>query len=314
MQRISEQSITAESLFSLESNLGVEQTPAGFVSTIYERPNPVDVGRFIVSGGTEEDLIDAGLYLGFDNPSMPETAADVEKLQPFFQRVNDAIADQDNDSHVLFAGRDTEVLFDDFAIRYPEIRARLLPASKSLWSSPTMTDTNLSENFLLSYGIDAGMLESGAKYVLIDSGFAGSIGWLFGEAVKQSTGYDVLESGQLVTKLCCTLKGSLGTPITRFNKGEVPEISRFTYVEEGSTIATPDTFTIAVGMQLMPRFFGAYTRLAERDGRVIAVPQAEVIVQDIDRKNQDINESIVNPLAAAILQYRTVATALKQKR
>ncbi len=71
-------------------------------------------------------------------------------------------------------------------------------------------------------------------------------------------------------------------------------------------------------VSMLPRYHGSYESLRKRNGEVIAVPkkQSEPTPNIDEPPDPDFplpNTSILNPLAAAIVQYRVVRAALKSR-
>ena len=66
---------------------------------------------------------------------------------------------------------------------------------------------------------------------------------------------------------------------------------------------------LATALQLIPHYHGPFVTIAERDNRPVGVTTNEPIDVNVakpDNYNDGAVASLVNPLAAAIVQYRVV--------
>lgn len=294
------------------------------------RPTPEAVAQLLENGLHEGILADLWEADGATVPCMLDTSRELDTLLPHIQRVNDILA-HDAADLVLYAGRDAEVAFDDARTRYPDIDARLLPASTDLWSyrekAPSLPRRLLGarpdplwKDFLGEFGITEDFAHSEATVDVIDSGFMGSIAAKLQGRVWSTYGvWLTLDSinadeGRLRAQLVHADSGSYGSTITEADPNidvlrDLPKTSR-----SGGVDIDDPTHALATAMQIMPRYHGAYDRLERRGDRVVAVPSFEFTTPDVDLIGYDgfrVNESVVNPYAAAIAQVRTVRAALE---
>lgn len=284
------------------------------------RPEPGAVAGLIREGLTEADIYAAAAEKGYEVPAMTRTLADLDACLPYFQRVNDILATTTSpDTTLLFASRDADVLYDDFAICYPGTDSRLLPASMGIWhgmSSLSMSG-EYAKPFLAQYGLTKEAIAGEHKFDLIDSGLNGTIGQLLDETVEYNYGVSLRAYGRLSVKLVCARESGIGEQIMDLAENEVPHLQRF-----GPVLAYlanriglhGNTYELVVALQTMPRYHGAYIDLKDLgNGRIVASSRKEDITQDVDGAcTDDGNVSLVNPVGAAIVQFRVVQAALER--
>lgn len=281
------------------------------------RPSPHTMAALIQGGLTESGIVAAGRLQGFQRPLMDLTLADFEASLPHFQQMNDILADKHPENTILFAGRDAEVLYDDFAIAHPGTRSHLLPASSDLWDFGSgMDEHGLAVPFLSQYGITKlAAVGRKEKFVLVDSGFYGTIGRNLDRSVTRHYGVSLRQTGALAIQLVCANTDGIGTQIMDLPGGQFKvRIAKHDYVRSGKPEpdwAEGNTYPLAVGMQLMPRYYGPYSALYRQSDRVVALPLGfqGMVRSDVDHAGS-VNSSNVNPVGAAITQFRTVSAAL----
>lgn len=302
---------------------------------LWIRPEPEAVANLIRDGLTEADIYAAGEQKGYEAPIIAKTLADLDACLPYFQRVNDTLAATNSGATRFFAGRDAELLYDDYVITHPGEDAHLLPASTRLWNGG-MSGFNgkFAEPFLGQYRLTREALLTGQnRYELVDSGRKGSVGILMDEVIMENYGPDarLMPSGRLDIKLVCALDkehGGHGEQIMDLAEDEVPQLQR-----SAAVLANPEnrvglhgnTYELLVALQTMPRYHGEYAGLISphdaqyvgligpNDDRIVVRPVDAGITQDVDGAYEDDgNASVVNPLAAAIVQFRVVRAALER--
>lgn len=223
----------------------------------------------------------------------------------------------------IFADRDADQLYDDFAITHPDQESYLMPGSMPLWNSPGMKNKNLVTAFLAQYGLTREAVENPERqYLLVDTGFKGSttdrLDGKIGLAYNIPT--PLKWTGRLHTKLLCAEEA-------RFKTGAVTDFGFDTHNNRwpkhdqahGEGAPYPDdlhgnTYGLVYGMQLMPRYRARHVDLVQlEDGRLLTVPDPEELPSDnVDGVQHSVSDSVVNPLAAAIVQYRVVRAALER--
>jgi hypothetical protein len=281
--------------------------------------------QLIEVGGTEDDIIAAGVASGhqYNSQEAYEALEDLPVLLPYIGQTNDAVHAQHDGERLLFAARDMEFHADDYFVRYPEDDAKLLPASSRLWSSPPLVAGNsVAADFLSQYGIDrASAYNTKRRFALLDTGFGGTIGYWLDRAAQLTYGVKLRDTGRLDIKLVSTDNHkSLGRHILNYRHGEVPHSAEelpnteriigskmFKLLE--NEVNVPPQRMMAIAIQLLPRYHEAFTDLVwQADGSVMAVPDTHP-----NGPRRSSNASRVDPIAAAIAQYRVVQNALQQK-
>lgn len=298
----------------------LDRTGETLFGSPWPRPEPDAVARLIQEGLTEPDIIAAAAEKGYEVPVMDRTLADLDTCLPYFQRANDILAaTTPPGTTLLFASRDADVLYDDFAIRYPKAVSHLLPASTGIWHGMNGAGlySELAKPFLAQYGLTEEAIAGQDKFELIDSGLNGTIGDLLDGTITDNYGVHLRMHGRLSVKLICARESGIGEQVMDLAENEVPRLQRF-----APLLADPahrqglhgNTYELLLALQAMPRNHGAYYHLRDLgNGRIIAPPLDEGIVQDIDAAcENDGNVSLVNPLGAAIVQFRVVQAALER--
>jgi hypothetical protein len=291
-----------------------------FDTSAWLRPESWAVAGLIREGLTEADIYAAGARHGYEPPIFPRTLADLDTCLPYFQRSNDIVAaTTPPDTTLIDASRDADVLHDDFVICHPDIDCHLLPASTNIWDSLSGSQAHLAVPFMAQYGITKERIAGQHKYVIRDSGFKGSVGVLLDEVIEERLGGKlIMPTGQLTVRLVCARDGWFGEQIMDLAEEEIPKLQR-----SADVLANPEnrkglhgnTYELAVALQTLPRYHGRYIGLRKLDdGQIIAETlQTDEIVHDIDAAAEEGgNASLVNPLGAAIVQYRVVQAALER--
>lgn len=289
------------------------------------RPDPSAVARLILRGANEEMIRSAALERDHRLPKyMYKTANDLQLALPYIKLISDGLVASHEGAQFLYAGRDAEALFDYSKVACPNLDIKLLPASRNLWVSEGMHDPCQASDFLRQYGIDEQTIKSPtANFVLVDTGFKGSIGKTLDSVVERLYGVSLLGRGALQIKLVCAADSGYGSPIITLPPdkqaslsskllGIRPVVSEEWFPNLGKT----NTFSLAANLQMMPRFHGAYDRLQRTpDGGVLALPtdleKPRDYVDQVDLKH-NVNDSVINPVAAAIIQLRVVGYAMQQ--
>ncbi len=298
------------------------------------RPTPHRIAELIGQGLTEEKLIAAVRAKGLRVPAMELTLADLDALLPHLVHISDTLAAKLEDAMLLCADRDADLLNDVFCVRHPEKQCRLLPASGPLWWSESMDSPVLVAKFLEAYGVSRERVEDPSqRFVLADAGFKGSIGMFLDDKVLELYGRSLVGEGRLDIELVCAHRDARGRQILDIPDeaiGPMPKIKSWMgeamrdYLKRGFST----THKLAIAMNLMPRRHGAFDRLAEIGGSVVALPRdlaatsgslkrLKYYSQTVDRCPYglpDHNASIINAVAAAIVQFRTVKYAIESRQ
>lgn len=301
------------------SAIGIQQEAADqLFQNTESRPTPGVMASLICRGLTEDIIVASAASQAFHRPTMDLQLQDLEASLPAFQHISDVLAADYPDDVLLFAGRDAEVLYDDYSLTHPDTVSHLLPASSDLWRSPAMGKRNLGARFLGQFGLtESSVAAKENRYVLVDSGFQGTIGIQLNHKIKLFYQHSLLASGSLLIRLVAANRNSRGQEIlgTPSGYGDI-ELARYNALYRGETNRHPgwiqgDTYPLAVGMQVMPRYHGPYYSLDEYNDSVIALAAYEQPLKNVDDVGW-MNSSMVNPVAAAIIQYRVVKAAMQR--
>jgi hypothetical protein len=162
---------------------------------------------------------------------------------------------------------------------------------------------------------------------VIDSGFKGTVGMLLGKIVANLYNGDAaMQSDRLAIKLVhASPKGQKGhgtfinKQIEPYDPNTVlPKTTAWIGAKNLKEITSEtSTAALAISLQLQPRYHGPYIGLYRTsEGRVGALSRKEKVATNIEKKRRsyDINGSIVNPLAAAIVQRHVVSAALQRRQ
>jgi len=296
------------------------------------RPDPLTIERLIREGNLSAgDILAAGRMAGFLPPRMELTLRELDSVLPHIYRWIKHVLREFPERRLLFAGRDAELLYDVcrmiLAERGEADRAMLFPGSWSFWLLDVNDiDHDLMSEFFEQYGLTREAFERGEQFLLIDTGFHGSVGEnahkflaeLYGlpvEQIQRSFPVGLVSSGGYDDRY--------GTQLMRFDM-KPRELGSFARkfpkaAREMETIRSPVRFSnsrmpegygfdflLAVSLQLFPHFHGYYDTIREFQGRWIPVPSRKsAIRQNIDWTD-GLNDSIVNPVAALLVQRELV--------
>jgi hypothetical protein len=294
-----------------------------FFGDLTIRPHPQDVARLIGKGLTERVVLSAARSKKLTVPIMELALREHTGVVPFVQQISDQLAQDHSGETFLFAARDAEMLFDDFAIRHAKQKARLMPASSSLmYSDSMMKNHRLASAFFEAYDLTAATASSDEKFAVVDTGIHGTIGIRVDKQFEAMHGVSLLEAGRLTIKLVSKVRTRLpSSQIMDFDKDSyfnptvLPRVFKMFDVDRAIDEGHSTTIGLAVALQVMPHYRGVFEELQESGGTVRAIPDAQ---EWNGRKNIDyvgkslwsMNESVVSPAAAAVFQYRTVNAAL----
>jgi hypothetical protein len=288
-----------------------------------DRPTPQYMAQLITCGLTEQVLSDTWDSLGNPQPVMAESLADLDGLLPYIHIASDTLGNSGDNEALLFAARDAESLYDDYAITHGERNERdtLLPASTAIWRSRVWSDPELSRAFLRAYGVDEEFItDPNARVTIVDSGFEGSLLMYLDEVVSEAYDIRLHEAGRLAIKLACA------TPIRRYRIGQIvgtgalehptqnlPKTSRFMGRSDEPNLGP--TYPYAIALQLLPHYHGHYVGIAYKEGKAVGIIEPVTADINVDVPKSDsgsLNTSFVNPLAAAIVQHRVVSAAMNR--
>lgn len=274
------------------------------------RPDPRAMAALIQAGLTEETIWHAARARGHKEPVMDLTDHDLPIALPYYQLSSDTLAAEHSPAiPKVFAARDADVLFDDFVITHPDHPSALLPASQTLWESAGMQDAELAKRFLEKHRLGL------AGGVIVDSGRLGSVGtWLDGLLCRLHDlpdGASLLSTGALAMRLVDAHPHSTGKKIIEI-PGTVEELGlQKPLAIEPWIKGQPAAFSLFIFTQNLPRYHGHYKYLEIMGDDIVALPEPVRERRYVDGYD-GINGSIVNPLAAALVQFRVVQAALER--
>lgn len=289
------------------------------------RPEPETIQSLILAGATEEDFISVWQSQGHEVPKMELTFADLQGALPYVGALTERLAASHNKGErMLFAGRDADLLYDYFTISNPEISTDLLPASGTLWYSSGMQNNALARRFLSNHQLDErSVRDPDSRYKIVDTGFEGTIMNQVIKGLKQTYGKRTINPDKFSIEMVCANDRAIGTQIMQF-PGAADEIqAKFPKVTAclGPAISrffgrnTSSTIPLAVSLQLMPRYHGPYENIEEIGDQVVAIPKIKAYSENVDTPLHvtAADSTIINPLAAALVQYRVVNYAMRNR-
>ena len=316
--------ISAEATQALPYNELIRSTADLIKDGSLERPEPSAIEALAAQGLNETAVEIAAYSIGLVVPEYRKTLADLRTVLPAIHQINDVIADtHGGNASILFAGRDAENLYDDFTTRHPDHNAQLLPASMALWQSPELQATSeVGHNFLSSFGIDQASLDDDSQLVLIDTGFKGSVAREVERvlAAQFPTSKAAIASGKLAVGLVCGVAEGVGWQMIADQDYDYNE-SDITKTPIYGEHAPSKSHRLAVSLQTMPRYHDEFSRLEQavagpvvarpKDSGLADTPENQRYMLDVDQATR-INTSVINPVAAAIMQLAIVSAATER--
>lgn len=237
---------------------------------------------------------------------------------------------------ILIAGRDADVFYDALRIVLAgtlyENEALLFPASKAFIEYLTKSDDiSLIIRYLAAFGITLEAVNRQEKFLIIDTGFSSKLEntlRLLVRKVYESKTDNVPLDGVIDIKLVSTgnnykyLKSRLrqfNIDLSRLERMFPRTMVRLQKEHYGAdNIKNPDTRTnilLAVALELLPRYHEPYLMLTvNSNGSPIAIPRRRrKIAKNIDDTIAS-EDSIVNPVAAMLVQHRTIKYFQKRQQ
>jgi len=291
------------------------------------------MAALIERGLSADHILDAGEAMGLERPHMEDTLLELESGLPHILALADYLAELYGDKRLLFLARDAELMADAYAITHPDKQSQLLPGSIRLWEWIRDTQSPLAPEFFARYNLS---LYDEPSSVLIDTGFQGTAGYWIWTALDTRNVYrsgDPAEIKALASHMPIKLISAIGQPqlrwgeqIVDFNSDDILQghtmfpkvqsvIRPYFEGERDYYSRDPLAYRLAMSLQIMPHFHGAFERLERTDQGVVAVPREEAIRSDIDHisrsdEGEGRNASIVNPLAALVVQHRVIQASM----
>ncbi len=242
---------------------------------------------------------------------------ELPNLLPYIEQLVVEIVNQYSTHQILPAARDAEPFYDALKIVLEndprQDQVHLLPGSTILMSSlRSYSGRTIRRPFLSHYAITEENLQQDRKYLLFDTGFLGTIGRYLREIISfefKVSGVEAVDVG-----LVSADKYSLGRELKLFNLTQKEAEEKFpkTFprcILEWKSGHYNDNFYLGVALQLLPKFHGSYKEIGD-GGKPIA--RKATFEKDIDQ-GWSVNDSIVNPVAALLVQKRVVEYFTKRR-
>ncbi len=307
----------------------------GLLENWKRRPEPLEVLKY-----TEEE-IKRGAKSAFDlDEEYIEKikgsityGTELDNILFYVRQIVEHILQEYPQHKILVLGRDAEVFYDAFKALFAWTPRKndvsLFPGSEAFWEKFQDYPLDVKQGFIESFGITRDAIESGQKFLMIDTGLYGTISENVHHTVSELYGYTIEDTQRMiVSRLVGTEDTSYAKELVRFERdvtGEDADMIKFPKtaallkdLQEAKTGGDDHlrkkygylwtfNFLLAIALQLLPNHHDVYSELEEQeDGSLAAVPGGRgEILDDIDRVT-GINQSIVNPVAAMLIQRRVV--------
>ncbi|HSX08359.1 MAG TPA: hypothetical protein VLG11_05690 [Candidatus Saccharimonadales bacterium] len=293
--------------------------PTELFARPFERPETTQMLGVIAAGYTEADIIEAGRVFGHSADGVDEALGDLPAVLPHIHQLSDALSTQNPDNVHLIAARDGELLYDDFSVTHPDVKSHLMPASIDLLLSDDMTG-ELGRRFLARFDLDATTIKKTDRhFTIVDTGFSGTVFVHLADIIEVLYRTSLRRSGRLDIKLVCAdIHTANGPQIIDYATEEVPRDAVLlphtaarlggSFAHEKHSRRNSPTMLLATALQLMPRYHEAFDGLVEDGGKVMAHA-----ADSAPTEFMLCNASNVNPIAAAIAQYRVIQSALRRQ-
>ncbi|MCX5750920.1 MAG: hypothetical protein NT099_04555 [Candidatus Saganbacteria bacterium] len=301
------------------------------------RPEPMEV-----AGLSDEDVLH-GAYAAFGLTlrevvaiERSRTFCELDNLLPYLRVMVDYILAAFPTHRVLVLGRDAEPFYDALQTMLAGTsraqKVHLVPGSNTLWSGICPDEDTFLQfpdfrtpfakkqiiRFLSRFGITPEAFLTGEQFLVLDTGFYGTI------AEKMVKTMKALFRGQVPAAVISQAVHPriIGT----FYDHPYAEILLPFSIEQRELMRMfPQTwpimgimkpvdrsvpgFVLALALQYLPKYHDAYAVLEDRPEGVFAVPcSKEPISRYIDRPvgDVDFNQSVINPVAAMLVQQRII--------
>jgi len=298
------------------------------------------------------DIRDAASHMpglkDYANPNMQETFQELATIFPYLQQIVMFLQHSSEFSKykILFLGRDAELVHDAFRLYCKmqgiEKQYALFPGSESFWNNlsiETPEEKAKVVSMLENFGITPENIRRGDKFLILDTGFRGTIGEYVVSIVKKLFGDSVSSSSieqAFDIRAISTSGFTPGDELVHYSKDDRQIAAPLMHFKEG--ILSPELpperlrqllpktlryplmpvkpgyngvdHLIAYSLQLFPQFHERYGALLKRGTTYIAVPAVQTTPRaDIDNTIY-FNDSIVHPVAAILVQMELVRLIL----
>lgn len=280
------------------------------------RPDPLETLSLIQQESlTEQDIHQYAKEAGFSPLVLQKTLVEVSSLAPYLEKIASALYQQygkDEDHTILFAGRDAENIYDAYQTMAKlngwKVKAKLFPGSLKFWRDPQYPENAFFEQM----GLTPDAFERKERFVLVDSGFQGTIGKTLLARLKERyrdvkdfpiTSLMVKSEVSPANQILIERQEGLGVDLERLFPRAASTMTGKYALKKGDVL-----HLAATALQMLPRFHGAYLRYdAHRSNYVyegnFSVP-GDYANQIDDDKNM--NADLVNPYAALLVQHRLI--------
>ena len=313
----------------------------------FQRPDTGTLFRMVRNGLTEEEVKAACREAGFDQTlvSTELTRLELDNVRPYLYELLRTLFTDYADPTILMAGRDTELLYDAYVaaaqLSAPQrTNVMLFPGSTDFWLNFRSENAGKRLSFFAQYGITEDSLASPSRWLIVDTGFYGSIGLRVHQQLSEL--FDIrqekLKKRIMPIKVISRCEQSYAGLLTYLPSLE-PEgpgieqsladfFSDKTFEKDSALKAAfplssktwsmygrakgdgSANYPVAVVMQTLPKFHGPYDSVAEVDGRLYAMPKAwEAVDRDVEQRHFH-NQDVVNPGFALLIQYWLCAGVL----
>ncbi len=294
----------------------------------FKRTEPEEV-LGVSYGDLEQAMIKARRY----HPGEYEHSLAFQELNsilPYVKEMVDQVLKDFSGYHILVLGRDADIFYDALRMVHPQpSKIILLPGSSPIWGDlkDDILDDELGyplgwrKSFLSSYGITKEAIERGEKFLVLDTGFEGSIGKDLRELVRKELG---LSRGQIMQlpeifpiRLVSYepwIPDSKEDENIRQIKDFIVPKADFPNVFPRFSQEWPELFdqgfnkVLASALQVLPSFHGRYSiaKMGPSGTFIGGYDDIPLISWNIDAIYKKVNISIVNPFAALLIQKKVV--------
>ncbi len=248
-------------------------------------------------------------------------AAELPNLLPYIEELCYEMLQRYPQHRILIAARDAELFYDALRTILENTpqgeNVCLFPGSGRLmrYLAGQNIPCSWRERFLAAYGIDKESIRT-TNFFLYDTGFRGTIGKLLEEAIRSE--FRISNELNLVKiGLVCAdtnddyyhdLKELISFPYG-VGSAKFPKTYRLCYFP--SYGISKMNLLIAGALQVLPRYHGPF-EFIDSLGRPKISPEKD-FADDVDDSASFVNASVVNPVAAMLVQKRAVDYFQKRK-
>lgn len=300
-----------------------------------QRPSPHEMIRLITLGITPTEIIKTGKLCGYEEPIMPKLLAESKNITPYLMQVATDINTQFPQTvGKFFLGRDAETLWDVHETMFGTANntaSSNFPGSRQIWALIGKPH----KQFLIQEGLS----DPSQEFVLIDSGFHGTIVDHIRDAIKRIT-KEKTESvrNRIKSRLVCLIDSNrIGvSQIGSFELPSQPITELFPATGErtlelsaGREPALQFAQALATSMQAMPKFHNFYETIKKIKDRLVPQPAplepndlffpSDIAEPDFEAHMWEkvdpwsADPQIIHPVGALLVQYTIISEVLRLK-